>query len=654
MKKILPAITAALTLALFYCASVAAQTTSLNYQGSLNNGGTPANGNHDFEFALFVSGGSQIGPTLTRTNVPVTNGIFAVELDFGNNYTGANRELEIRVRPSGGGAFTALTPRQLLRATPYSIVAVSSLNSLNSTNAANATNASQLGGIAANQFVQTTDPRMTDARNPLPNSTSYIQNRNTQQPASNFNISGTGSAAVFSATAGYNIGVNRVLSAAGTGNTVVGLGTAAGNTGTFNSIFGFNAGFDNTSGGGNSFFGAGAGSTNTTGFSNSFFGENAGVGNLGNSNAFFGSLAGDANTTGSNNTIIGTNADVGANNLNFATAIGAGSTVSASNTIALGRSSGADTVLVPGSLSAAILSAPRLTVNTNGGNILMGDAGCSPGFLAIGFVASFTACTNHSLLGNGTDTILNRPAGGRLFFRENNSTQMTLAPGGSLGLGTGSPTERLHVVGNSFVSGSSTVGSSLTVSGNITFGGELSSGSNANFGGSLFAGGAINTSAHFRINGSQVLTRSRLDLFNTAAVPRGYSFEILNSPSFLVLRNDLGTTIMTVASDGKVGIGDNNPTEATLEIGGTLAVSNLGGSDGEHLCRNGNVIRACSAAAENSPGHAELSTAKIVTLESTVRAQQAEIERQRNELAALKNFICLQNPTAELCGPKQR
>lgn len=634
--------------------TLSAQTTTFTYQGNLNSDGTPASGNHDFEFALFISGGSQIGPTLTRTNVPVTNGIFAVELDFGNNYTGVNRELEVRIRPSGGGAFTTLMPRQLLRATPYSIVAVSSLNSLNSTNAVNATNASQLGGIAANQFVQTTDPRMTDARNPLPNSTSYIQNRNTQQAASNFNISGTGSATVFRATEGYNIGVNRILSAAGTGNTIVGLGTAAGNSGTFNSFFGFNAGFDAATGGGNSFFGASAGSSNTTGTGNSFFGFDAGIANTGNGNSFFGGNAGDANTTGSNNTIIGTGGDVAAGNLNFATAIGADSTVSASNTIALGRSSGADTVLVPGTLNAAILSAPRLTVSANSGNILMGDAGCSPGFLAIGFVASFIACTNYSLLGNGTDTILNRPAGGRLFFRENNSTQMTLAPGGSLGLGTASPTERLHVVGNSFVTGSSTIGSSLTVNGSLTFGGVLSSGSNANFGGSLFAGGAVNTSAHFRINGNQVLTRSRLDLFNTAAVPRGFSFEVLNSPSFLVLRNDLGSTIMTVMPDGNVGIGTNSPTAATLEIGGTLAVSNLGGSNGDHLCRDGNVIRACSGAAENTPGHYGSSAAKIVTLESMVRAQQVEIDRQRNELEALKNFICSQNLTAELCGPKQR
>src|SRR5687768_18525972 len=106
MRKMMHAITIALMLALFYCSSVAAQTTTFNYQGSLNSSGVPAHANYDFEFALFDSGGSQIGSTLTRTNVPVTNGVFSVTLDFGNNYTGANRELEIRVRLSGVGPFT--------------------------------------------------------------------------------------------------------------------------------------------------------------------------------------------------------------------------------------------------------------------------------------------------------------------------------------------------------------------------------------------------------------------------------------------------------------------------------------------------------------------------------------------------------------------
>src|SRR5262245_12480975 len=56
-----------------------------------------------------------------------------------------------------------------------------------------------------------------------------------------------------------------------------------------NALFGFNAGLNNTSGGGNSFFGSGAGQTNTTGSNDSFFGRGAGFFNTtGDLNSFFG------------------------------------------------------------------------------------------------------------------------------------------------------------------------------------------------------------------------------------------------------------------------------------------------------------------------------------------------------------------------------
>jgi hypothetical protein len=100
----------------------------------------------------------------------------------------------------------------------------------------------------------------------------------------------------------------------------------------------------------NSFFGRAAGESNTTGTSNSFFGRLAGVFNTtGGDNTFIGAFAGLSNTTESNNTFIGANTG-GPAGITNATAIGAGATVSASNTIALGRSGGFDTVRIPGSL----------------------------------------------------------------------------------------------------------------------------------------------------------------------------------------------------------------------------------------------------------------------------------------------------------------
>src|SRR6266446_4014332 len=99
---------------IFLCVSKveAQQTTLFTYQGRLTDGGTPANGNYDLQFALFdsLSGGAQVGSTQTINTVAVSNGVFTVSLDFGaNSFPGANRFLEISARPSGG-SFTLLTP----------------------------------------------------------------------------------------------------------------------------------------------------------------------------------------------------------------------------------------------------------------------------------------------------------------------------------------------------------------------------------------------------------------------------------------------------------------------------------------------------------------------------------------------------------------
>lgn len=98
----------------------AAVGAAFTYQGRLDNNGAPANGAYDFEFALFdaASGGSQIGATVTVNGVAVSNGIFTVSLDFGNPFWQQQTYLEVRVRPSGGGGFTTLTPRQPVSAAP--------------------------------------------------------------------------------------------------------------------------------------------------------------------------------------------------------------------------------------------------------------------------------------------------------------------------------------------------------------------------------------------------------------------------------------------------------------------------------------------------------------------------------------------------------
>jgi hypothetical protein len=104
--------------------SVQGQTTSFSYQGTLNLGGTPANGSFDFEFRLYdaLSGGGQIGTTNSFNAVGVRNGQFTVTLSFGANaFPGEARWIQISVRQAGGGAYTILLPRQSVTATPYAI-----------------------------------------------------------------------------------------------------------------------------------------------------------------------------------------------------------------------------------------------------------------------------------------------------------------------------------------------------------------------------------------------------------------------------------------------------------------------------------------------------------------------------------------------------
>lgn len=100
--------------------------TAFSYQGSLNDGGNPANGKYDLTFKLYnaASGGSQVG-AVTASDVSVSNGVFTTHLDFGNVFDGQAYWLEISVRPgNSGGNFTTLNPRQPLFAVPYAMFAL--------------------------------------------------------------------------------------------------------------------------------------------------------------------------------------------------------------------------------------------------------------------------------------------------------------------------------------------------------------------------------------------------------------------------------------------------------------------------------------------------------------------------------------------------
>lgn len=98
--------------------------SGFTYQGMFADNGAPANGNYDFEFALFAAehGGSAV-QTVTQAGVVVNGGLINTLIDFGGAvFDGQAKWVEVRVRQAGsGGAYTVLAPRQALTAVPYAL-----------------------------------------------------------------------------------------------------------------------------------------------------------------------------------------------------------------------------------------------------------------------------------------------------------------------------------------------------------------------------------------------------------------------------------------------------------------------------------------------------------------------------------------------------
>jgi hypothetical protein len=101
----------------------AAVGTSFTYQGQLSVNGAPADGVCNLQFGLFAapSGGAalaSVGPLA----VSIDKGLFTAALDFGANFPGADRWLEISAA-CPGNATQVLAPRQPITAAPYALFA---------------------------------------------------------------------------------------------------------------------------------------------------------------------------------------------------------------------------------------------------------------------------------------------------------------------------------------------------------------------------------------------------------------------------------------------------------------------------------------------------------------------------------------------------
>jgi hypothetical protein len=110
------------------------QGTAFTYQGRLNGPTGPLSGSYDFLFSLYNtnSAGTQLGGNEQTNGVAVSNGLFTVVIDFGNQYGGQPCWLDIQVRTNGTVTFYDIGARQDLTAVPYAVYAGTASNAVNS------------------------------------------------------------------------------------------------------------------------------------------------------------------------------------------------------------------------------------------------------------------------------------------------------------------------------------------------------------------------------------------------------------------------------------------------------------------------------------------------------------------------------------------
>jgi hypothetical protein len=212
-------------------------------------------------------------------------------------------------------------------------------------------------------------------------------------------------------------------------------------------------------------------------------------------------------------------------------------------------------------------TSPGTTLTVQGagvGVINMGQMSGSTQFSGIAFsqnTSSVVTSANYSLLGEGTNTYLNRPTGGSIFFRQNNTNEMVLSSGGNLGIATTTPGAKLGVTGNALFTGNvfSFGGYSLRSSDGFATGyGNTWSVDSTNYN-SVLQGTMAGGSDYWKLSGTAT---GDAGVFEIASGDNG------TEPITFVQYNGLtGTERMRISSTGNVGVGTSTPW-AKLAVNG--------------------------------------------------------------------------------------
>ena len=217
----------------------------------------------------------------------------------------------------------------------------------------------------------------------------------------------------------YGLTVGRGAGAVST-NTAVGASALSGGSqsGSYNTVVGYQALLVNTTGAGNSAFGYGALSSNTTGGTNFAGGLNAMLANTtGSNNLAIGRDALGANTTASNNTAVGYQAGY-SNTTGTITALGYlagyGQTTGTLNTF-LGQEQGSFNTVTGVSNSGvgyrALLKISSGSYNTAIGQEALRETTSASNNTAVGYQAGYTNTTGTSLVAMGKTALYNNTTG---------------------------------------------------------------------------------------------------------------------------------------------------------------------------------------------------------------------------------------------------
>jgi len=338
----------------------------------------------------------------------------------------------------------------------------------------------------------------------------------------------------------------------GSGTTNVTLGDNAFNTnasGDGNTSIGYSAMQNSTTGWNNVAVGAVALNANTTGFWNNAIGWGSLMGNTtGFQNIGLGNNTLTTNTTGSQNTAIGNQADVAASDLNNATAIGHLAIVDASNKIQLGN-----TDVTSVNTSGIYTGAGFKTPNGTSSQFLMADGSVSTG--GTGGASVFVATTSNP------DNISNVNAG-------------------NVGIGTDLPSEKLDVNGNLKVRQNATITGTLNIEpapwGQTST--SFPSPAQINLSGRMGIG-TNNPSALLNIVGGDRENSLRIESSNAGVA-------LVSTREYQIFTRQQGDLAfydqtaeqetnggypyrMIINSTGKVGIGNQSPTEQ-LDVTGNI------------------------------------------------------------------------------------